>query len=36
MQVVQLALLVALAIVLAVVGFSAWTKYRKHQKRRGM
>jgi hypothetical protein len=36
MDLLPLVLLIALAVVLSIAGFSAWTKYRKHQRRRGM
>jgi hypothetical protein len=36
MDLLPLVLLTALAVVLAIAGFSAWSKYRTHQKRRGL
>jgi hypothetical protein len=36
MDLLPLVLLIALAVVLSIAGFSAWTKYRKHQRRRGL
>ena len=36
MNVLPLILLIALAVVLSIAGYSAWTKYRKHQRRRGL
>jgi hypothetical protein len=36
MELLQLGLLVALVVVLAIAGFSAWSKYRQHQRRRGL
>jgi hypothetical protein len=36
MDLLRLGLVIALVVVLAIAGYSAWTKYRKHQRRRGL